>query len=49
VNAYTRDDSGELAVIILAQDFRLPDVLAHIEAGKIVLVMPAVPSPPQAA
>jgi hypothetical protein len=31
----------EEAVIIWAHEFRLPDVLRHIEAGKIVLVVPA--------
>jgi hypothetical protein len=41
VNAYTADDSGTLTVIILAQDFRLPDVLRHIEAGRAVLVVSA--------
>jgi hypothetical protein len=49
VNAYTADDSGKLTVIVLARDFRLPDVLRHIEAGKIVLVIPAAQRPPQAA
>jgi hypothetical protein len=41
VNAYKADDLEESAVILLAQDFRLPDVLRHIEAGRIVLVIPA--------
>jgi hypothetical protein len=27
-------------VIVQPRDFRLPDVLRHIEAGKVVLVMP---------
>jgi hypothetical protein len=40
VNAYQADDSGKLTVIVQPQDFRLPDVLRHIEAGKIVLVIP---------
>lgn len=34
------DDSGTLTVIVQPQDFRLPDVLRQIEAGKIVLVIP---------
>jgi nitrate reductase NapAB chaperone NapD len=41
VNAYKADDSGKLVVILMAQDFRLPEVLRHIEAGRIVLVIPA--------
>jgi hypothetical protein len=41
VNAYQADDSGKLTVVLLAQDFRLPEVLRHIEAGRIVLVIPA--------
>jgi hypothetical protein len=49
VNAYKADDSGKPAVIILACDFRLPEVLAHIEAGRIVLVIPAAQRPPPAA
>jgi hypothetical protein len=49
VNANKQDDPGWLVVIVPARDFRLPDALAHIEAGKIVLVMPAAPNPPQAA
>jgi hypothetical protein len=40
VNACKVDDSGPLTVIVQPQDFRLPDVLRHIEAGKIVLVVP---------
>ncbi len=39
MNAYKADDSGKLIVIILACDFRLPEVLRHIEAGRIVLVI----------
>jgi hypothetical protein len=49
VNAYANNDPGQFAVIVLARAFRLPDVLALIEAGKIVLVIPAAESPPQAA
>jgi hypothetical protein len=49
VDAYKADDPGKLTVIILARDFRLPEVLRHIEAGKIVLVIPAAQHPPQAA
>jgi hypothetical protein len=50
VNAYTADnESGQPAVIVEAREFRLPAVLAHIEAGKIVLVMPPSPEPAQAA
>ena len=49
MNAYQADDPGKLTVMILARDFRLPDVLRHIEAGKIVLIIPAAQRPPQAA
>jgi hypothetical protein len=34
------EDSAALTVIVQPRDFRLPDVLRHIEAGKIVLVIP---------
>jgi hypothetical protein len=44
VNAYTADTEKE-TVIIMATEFRLTDVLAHIEAGRIVLVIP-VPGKP---
>jgi hypothetical protein len=45
VNAYKADDSEKLTVILLAQDFRLPEVLRHLEAGRRVLVIlqPSVP------
>jgi hypothetical protein len=49
VNAYTADDSEKPTVIILAQDFRLPEVLRHIEAGRIVRVIPEIKRPEQAA
>jgi hypothetical protein len=49
VNAYTGSDSQLPAVIVEARHFRLPDALAQIEAGKIVLVIPAAENPPQAA
>ena len=49
MDAYKADDPGKLTVIILAREFRLPEVLRHIEAGKIVLVIPAAQRPPQAA
>jgi hypothetical protein len=39
-DVHTADDAATSTVIIQPQDFRLPDVLRHIEAGKIVLVMP---------
>jgi hypothetical protein len=44
-NAHKADDTGKETVIILAQDFRLAEVLAHIEAGRIVLVIPAPRKP----
>ncbi|WP_462203211.1 DNA cytosine methyltransferase [Frankia sp. CcWB3] len=34
---------GESVVILSVQDFRLPDVLGHLEAGRVVLVLPAFP------
>ncbi len=49
MNAYTADDSEKPTVIIQAQDFRLPEVLRHIEAGRIVRVIPATKRPEQAA
>jgi hypothetical protein len=49
VNAYTADDPEKQAVILQAQDFRLPEVLRHIEAGRIVLVIRAAQPPPPAA
>jgi hypothetical protein len=45
VNAYKADDSEKETVIMLATDFRLPEVLRHIEAGKIVRVIPAPRNP----
>ena len=39
-DANNTDYSGTPTVIIRPQDVRLPDVLKHIEAGKIVLIMP---------
>ena len=49
MNAYKADDSEKPTVIILARDFRLPEVLRHIEAGRIVRVIPATKRPEQAA
>jgi hypothetical protein len=49
VSAYTADDPGKLVVIILPEEFSLPEVLRHIEAGKIVLVARATQRPPLAA
>ena len=39
MDAYKADDSEKPIVTVLAQDFRLPEVLRHIEAGEIVLVI----------
>ena len=39
MNAYKADDSEKVIVILQAGDFRLPEVLSHIEAGRIVLVI----------
>lgn len=49
MNAYKADCPEKLTVILLAQDFRLPEVLRHIEAGRIVLVIPPAERPPLAA
>ena len=49
MNAYQADDPEKQIVILPAQEFRLPEVLRHIEAGNIVLVFPATPRPPPAA
>ena len=49
MKAYKADDSEKLVVILLARDFRLPEVLRHIEAGRIVHVIPATQRPPLAA
>jgi hypothetical protein len=49
VNAYQADNPGKPTVILQAQDFRLPEVLRHIEAGKTVLVLPATQPPALAA
>jgi hypothetical protein len=35
-----RSTTDRRTVIVEPHDFRLPDVLRHIEAGEIVLVMP---------
>jgi hypothetical protein len=34
-------------VILPAQDIRLPEVLRHIEAGRIVLVIPGIKAKPK--
>jgi hypothetical protein len=39
VNAYTADDTETEIVTIAPGEFRLPEVLAHIEAGRIVRVI----------
>ena len=44
VDAYKADTEKE-TVILLATEFRLTDVLAHIEAGRIVRVIPAPRKP----
>ena len=45
MNAYKADDSEKETVIMLATEFRLSDVLTHIEAGKIVRIIPAPRNP----
>jgi hypothetical protein len=49
VNAYKADDQEKQIVIVPAQEFRLPEVLRHLEAGKVVVVIPATQPPPHAA
>jgi hypothetical protein len=39
VSAYKADARGTELVILAARDFRLPEVLGHIEAGRVVLVI----------
>jgi hypothetical protein len=41
VNASKADNPEKPVVIIPANEFSLPKVLRHLEAGKIVLVIPA--------
>jgi hypothetical protein len=45
VNAYKADETEKETVTIQATDFRLSDVLRHIEAGRIVRVIPAPRNP----
>jgi hypothetical protein len=45
VNAYKADDTEKETVIMQATDFRLSEVLRHIEAGKIVRIIPAPRNP----
>jgi hypothetical protein len=49
VNAYRADDPEQLTVVITADQFRLPDVLRHVEAGRTVIVVPPGRHPPPAA
>jgi hypothetical protein len=39
MNANKANSSGKQTVILQAQDFRLTEVLKHLEAGRIVLVI----------
>ena len=45
MNAYKADDAEKETVIMPATDFRLSEVLSHIEAGRIVRVVPAPRNP----
>jgi len=45
VNAYKADNTEKPTVIIPANEFSLPKVLRHLEAGKIVLIIPATDTP----
>jgi len=49
VNAYKAYDPQKPVVIIAADQFRLPDVLRHLEAGRVVIVIPATQQPRKAA
>jgi hypothetical protein len=46
VNAYKADNPEKPTVVIPASEFSLPKVLRYLEAGKIVLIIPAL-HPPQ--
>lgn len=47
MNAYKAHDLHAREMVILpAHSIRLPEILRHIEAGKIVLVIPAPSAPP---
>jgi hypothetical protein len=37
------ETSADALVIVQAQDIRLPELLRHIEAGKVVIVIKAKP------
>lgn len=45
MNAYKADNQEKPTVIIPANEFSLPKVLRHLEAGNIVLVIPAPDTP----
>jgi hypothetical protein len=45
VNAYKADETEKETVIMLATEFRLSEVLRHIEAGRVVLFIPAPQNP----
>ena len=39
------DSAHAHGVVFLVRDFRLPEVLEHIEAGQIVIIVPAPQAP----
>lgn len=43
-DANKASDSEKPTVILMAQDFKISEVLKHIEAGRIVLIVLAPPS-----
>lgn len=45
MNAYKADDAEKETVIMLATEFRLSEVLRHIEAGRVVLFIPGPRNP----
>jgi hypothetical protein len=46
LSPWTKPEAPACVLVILpAQDIRLPEVLRHIEAGRIVLVIPAPNAP----
>jgi hypothetical protein len=44
-NAHKADNPEKTTVIIPANEFSLPKVLRHLEAGNIVLIIPAPVTP----
>jgi hypothetical protein len=41
VNALKAEKEEKPVMVIMASEFRLPEILRHIEAGKTIIVIPA--------